>query len=277
MARYKLPAAVVLLHVCRLSAEVNGPTDLLHRPNNVDEQRLAGNNGSGRTHRAAATSTTATRTYRGNNFVDPSDYEDVEVVSLTPVGVHNAPNAAAGGIGNTNRMRGRNLKRTKAETRAVPVNGKSAKGTPRARRRGFRTNIEQDAFDEIVNRAQRELEDPVPIDIGSDSIVTTNSTVTTASDPNPDNDPDRVFDPRFNGGDAIAIEKEMRDGGVAFEYDESSTSTANNNDFEVDFGSYSISFSGSFSTDFGRSCKSSKGSGKVSLINALYCVLAVKN
>ena len=140
MARYKLPATVVLFHVCRLSAEVNDPTDLLLRPNNVDDLPLAAIDGIGRAHRVAATST-ATNTYRANNFVDPSDYEDVEAIGLAPTGGHNAPSAASTAeIGNTNRMRGRNLKRTKAQTRTAPVNGKSAKGTARAkRRRGFRT------------------------------------------------------------------------------------------------------------------------------------------
>ena len=270
MARYKLPAAVVLLHVCRLSAEVNDPTDLLHRLNNVNDHPLAAKDGTGRAHRAAATST-ATKTYRANNFVDPSDYKDVEAIGLTPTGGHKAPSAASTAeIDNINRMRGRNLKRTKAEIRTAPVNGKSAKGTTRARRRGFRTAAENDTYDEIINRAQSELADPVPIDIGSGHID--NTTSTTASDPTPDRDPgldhfrtEHVFDPHYNGGDVIEIEKEMRDGGVAFEYDESSASTTINNDFEVDFGSYSVYFSGSFSTDFGRSCKSSKSSGKVSV------------
>ena len=245
MARYKLPATVVLFHVCRLSAEVNDPTDLLHRPNNVDDLPLAAKDGIGRAHRVAATST-ATNTYRANNFVDPSDYEDVEAIGLAPTGGHNAPSAASTAeIGNTNRMRGRNLKRTKAQTRTAPVNGKSAKGTRDKRRRGFRTAAENDTYDEIINRAQSELADPVPIDIGGDHNDTTTST--TASDPTPDHDPElyhfrteHVFDPHYNGGDVVKIEQEMRDGGMAFEY--------RDDHFEVDFGSYSVSFSGSFAT-----------------------------
>ena len=65
MARYKLPATVVLFHVCRLSAEVNDPTDLLHRLKNVNDQPLAAKDGTGLAHRAAATSGTAKYILKG--------------------------------------------------------------------------------------------------------------------------------------------------------------------------------------------------------------------
>jgi len=282
--------------VCRLSAEGNGPTDLLHHANNIGDQLLSARGGGVRAPRTVAIGT-ATNTYRGNNFVNPSEYNDAEVVGLTPARGHAA--AGGDGDGDGNRVLGRNLQRTKAERRTELVNDKSAKGIARKKqRRGFRTNVENDAYDELGDRTQSNLE-PVPIDIGSDNVDSTNNTTASARanatmsstpslppgtlnstpgvnlDPTLGQDPeldqfrtDHVFDPHYNGGDVIEIEKEMREGGVAFEYDESSPSPMNKYDFEVDFGSYSVDYSGSFSTDFRRSCKSSKGSGKVSPVSA---------
>ena len=230
MARYKLSATVVLLQVCRLSAEANGPTDLLHRANNIDDQHMTARDGGvGAHHRTGATaSVTATRMYRGNNnFVDPSEYSDREAVSLTPAGGHSAPNAA--GDGDKNRMRARRMKRIRARTRAA-------------------------AKEKRKNKAGRKRP-PSTLPRG-----TINSTPDIDMDPAPDQDTesdhfrtDHIFDPHYNGDDVIEVENEMRDGGATFEYDE--------RNFDVDFGCFpfDLSYPVSFSPD-----SRSGGSGKKS-------------
>ena len=276
MARYKLSATAVLLQVCRLSAEANGPMDLLHRVNDIDDQHMAGRVGAH--HRTSPTATvTATRMYRGNSFVDPSEYSDGEAVSLTPVGGHNAPNAA--GDGDRNRMRARRMERIRAKTRTEPANGKTTNSAGRKRRR-FRKNNAHDAYDETANHAMSKPLDLDPIDIGDsiNSTISSTSTNSTAnppptlprgtinstpdidSDPTADQDPeldrfrtDHIFDPHYNRGDVIEVENEMRGGGAQFEYDET---------VDVDFSSidFSIPFLREIDSPSRKSGKKSKSS-----------------
>lgn len=264
MARCKLSATAVLLQVYRLSAEANGPTDLLQRVNNIDEQHMAARDGGVGAH-------TATRMYRGNNFVDPNEYSDGEVV-----------NAFGDGDGDRNRMRARRMERMRAKTRTELANGKTTNSAGRKRRRlgGFRNNNAHDAYDEIAARALSKPLGLDPIDIGDSTNSTISSTNTNStanppptlprgtinstpdidSDPTPDQDPEldhfrteHIFDPHYNGFDVIEVENEMSDGGATFEYDETN--------FKVDFGSFGFDLSSpvSFSPD-SRSRESGKKS-----------------
>lgn len=82
MARFKLPATVLLLQVCRLSAEANGPADLLHRPRGAHDESHQQQQGA-RTGGAVRARAVRTRTHGGTNFVDPNEYEDGEVIDLS--------------------------------------------------------------------------------------------------------------------------------------------------------------------------------------------------